>query len=63
MVGDQLSTDIAMGRSAGMQTVLVLTGASSVADVEAAPEGHSPDVVFEGIDDLIPWMDGDAESR
>ncbi len=62
VVGDQLSTDIAMGRNAGMETVLVLTGASSVADVEAAPEGHSPDVVLEGIDDLIPWMDGDSES-
>ena len=36
LVGDNLDTDIAMGEAAGMTTVLVLTGASTRSDVEAA---------------------------
>jgi 4-nitrophenyl phosphatase len=35
-VGDRLSTDIAMGRAAGMVTALVMTGVTSVADLETA---------------------------
>ncbi len=35
-VGDKLSTDIAMGRAAGMVTALVLTGVTSPADLERA---------------------------
>jgi NagD protein len=34
IVGDRLETDIAMGSAAQMDTVLVLTGASTIADLE-----------------------------
>ncbi len=57
VVGDQLSTDIAMGRNAGMGTVLVLTGATGTGDVEAAPVEERPDVVLGGVGDLIQWID------
>jgi ribonucleotide monophosphatase NagD (HAD superfamily) len=35
-VGDRLDTDIAMGRAAGMITALVMTGVTSLADLEKA---------------------------
>ncbi len=59
VVGDQLGTDIAMGRNAGMQTVLVLTGTASAADAASAPPEHRPDAIIGGITDLVPWLDGD----
>lgn len=52
MVGDRLETDIAMGAQAGMATALVLTGASTRADLAGAP--FQPDYVVERIDALLP---------
>lgn len=49
MVGDRLMTDIAMGAEAGMDTVLVLTGDSTRADLAHAP--HQPTYI---LDDLRP---------
>lgn len=57
VVGDQLATDIAMGRNAGMRTVLVLTGTDGTEAVEEAPAHERPDVVLGGVSDLIPWLD------
>jgi glycerol-1-phosphatase len=57
VVGDQLGTDIAMGRNAGMQTVLVLTGTASVEDAQKAPAEHRPDAIIESIGELISWLD------
>jgi 4-nitrophenyl phosphatase len=47
LVGDNLRTDIAMGEAAGMTTVLVLTGASSRADIAAADV--TPDHVLDSL--------------
>ena len=58
VVGDQIATDIAMGRNAGMQTLLVLTGSAAAGDADAVPEDQRPDAVIESIGDLIPWFDG-----
>ena len=42
-IGDRMSTDIAMGREAGMITALVLTGVTSAADLERhRSEGRGP---------------------
>jgi NagD protein len=52
LVGDRLSTDVAMGQRVGMAGVLVLSGAtkaSALADCEVRP-----DYVVEGIDSLLP---------
>ncbi len=47
MVGDRLATDIAGGRAAGLRTVLVLSGVSSLDDLEVSE--IRPDHVFEDI--------------
>ncbi len=62
VVGDQLGTDIAMGRNAGMQTALVLTGTAVEGDAERAPPGQRPDVVLDSINNLMEWIDEQALS-
>lgn len=57
VVGDQLGTDIAMGRNSGMRTVLVLTGTADAADVEAVPDEQRPDAVLASVSDLVSWLD------
>jgi HAD superfamily hydrolase (TIGR01450 family) len=54
MVGDRLATDMAMARSAGMTGVLVLTGATSQADLTAAEPGSLPDYVIATLPELLP---------
>jgi HAD superfamily hydrolase (TIGR01450 family) len=52
MVGDRLASDIEGGRRAGLETVLVLSGASSRAEAEAADP--PPDHVIEDLRGLLP---------
>jgi HAD superfamily hydrolase (TIGR01450 family) len=52
MVGDRLLTDVAMAHRAGMVGALVLTGATSRAEVADATT--PPDLVIERLDQLIP---------
>ena len=52
MVGDRLLTDVAMARRAGMVAVLVLTGATSRADL-AASAAIQPDLVVDDLAQLI----------
>jgi HAD superfamily hydrolase (TIGR01450 family) len=54
MVGDRLSTDIAMARAAGMPSALVLTGDTTPAALAAAPPGERPTWVLDRIDRLLP---------
>lgn len=62
IVGDQLATDIAMGKNAGMHTILVLTGDATREDATTAPPQMRPDVVLSGVDRLLDWMDGGEAS-
>jgi len=50
MVGDRLYTDIAMGE-AGIKTVLVLSGETTLEDLPTAP--HQPDLVCENLGELL----------
>jgi HAD superfamily hydrolase (TIGR01450 family) len=52
MVGDRLETDIAMGREAGMDTALALTGATSAAMLAAAP--IKPTYTLARLEELLP---------
>ena len=50
MIGDRMDTDIVSGLEAGMETVLVLTGVTSVDDVERFP--YRPSRVVESVKDV-----------
>lgn len=52
VVGDRIMTDITLGQSLGMASVLVLSGATAAADVAGSPV--RPDYVIEGIGQLLP---------
>jgi HAD superfamily hydrolase (TIGR01450 family) len=52
IVGDRLSTDVSMSDSLGMTSVLVLSGATTAA--ELAGSAVRPDYVIEGIGQLLP---------
>jgi HAD superfamily hydrolase (TIGR01450 family) len=52
MVGDRLLTDVAMSRALGMTSILVLSGATSAADV--ARSDLRPDYVIDGLGELLP---------
>lgn len=59
MVGDRLGTDIAMGIAAGAATALVLTGDSTIEDVEETPASLRPDFVLEAVGELAaPLREG-----
>lgn len=51
MIGDRLTSDIAGGRAAGLETVLVLSGTTSRAEAEAADP--APDFVVENLAGLL----------
>ena len=51
MVGDRVSSDVAGGRAAGLQTILVLSGTTS--REEAAAAEPAPDLVLEDLSGLL----------
>jgi NagD protein len=53
MVGDRLSTDVAMAKRAGMHAVLVLTGATTPGDLAAAHGTLRPDYVIAHLPELV----------
>ena len=54
MIGDRLSTDIAMAAAAGMDSALVLTGETTPEMAAALAADAAPTWVLERIDDLLP---------
>jgi HAD superfamily hydrolase (TIGR01450 family) len=54
MVGDRLSTDIAMGVAAGMDTALVLTGETTLPMLAASDV--RPTYVMHGVNELLPTI-------
>ena len=55
MVGDRLYTDIALGQTCGIATVLVLSGETKLEDVEQSP--YQPDAIFDTIGGLAEWLE------
>ncbi len=51
MIGDRMDTDIVSGIEAGLQTVLVLSGVATRADVERYP--YRPSVIVDSVADLV----------
>lgn len=54
MVGDRLYTDIALGKTAGVRTVLVLSGETKLEDLEKS--SYNPDLVCQNLADLIRYL-------
>lgn len=54
MVGDRLSTDIRMALNAGMASILVLTGETSINDLKHLSPQERPNFVLERVDQLLP---------
>jgi NagD protein len=55
MIGDRLYTDIALGASGEIVTVLVLSGETKRADIPASP--FRPDCVFENLGQVAEWLE------
>lgn len=55
LVGDRLATDVRMAHEAGMASALVLTGATTAADIAQADV--APDFVLDGVADVLPATD------
>lgn len=56
--GDRLYTDIALGKKFGVTAVLVLSGETQPADVDAAAVADKPDFVFDSLADVDKVMFG-----
>jgi 4-nitrophenyl phosphatase len=54
MVGDRLATDMAGGSAAGLKTILLLSGVTDRAELEAS--SIQPDLVFEDLRDLTAYL-------
>lgn len=52
IVGDRISTDVAMSVALGVPSVLVMSGATSAAEVKRSPA--PPDFIVGGLADLLP---------
>ena len=58
MVGDRLSTDIAMAATAGMDSALVLTGETTPEMAGRLPQDGAPTWILDRIDHLLPATEG-----
>ena len=60
MVGDRLYTDIALGSSAGILTILVLSGETRPEDLKNSP--FQPSLIFNNLGALADWLDNDRRT-
>jgi len=55
MIGDRLYTDIALGQSSGIATVLVLSGETHEADLRGST--FQPDYIFQNLGGVADWLE------
>lgn len=55
MIGDRLYTDIALGQSSGITTILVLSGETKKEDLEHSP--FKPDYIFQNLAGVADWLE------
>jgi phosphoglycolate/pyridoxal phosphate phosphatase family enzyme len=63
MVGDRLETDIEMGRRAGLLTCLVLTGISTIEEIDTLPPASRPHWVIESLAQVPNLLQGRIPPR
>jgi HAD superfamily hydrolase (TIGR01450 family) len=61
MIGDRLYTDIALGQSSGILTVLVLSGETHPEDLQGSP--FQPDYTFAHLGEVADWLEQHAQSN
>ena len=54
MIGDRLYTDIALGATAGIATILVLSGETKVDEVSSSP--HQPSYIFQDLGEVAGYL-------
>jgi 4-nitrophenyl phosphatase len=55
MIGDRLYTDIALGQTSGIATVLVLSGETKLEDLEGSQ--FKPDYIFHNLAGVADWLE------
>ncbi len=55
MIGDRLYTDIALGQSSDIVTVLVLSGETKIGDLKDSP--FQPDYTFQNLAGVADWLE------
>jgi ribonucleotide monophosphatase NagD (HAD superfamily) len=55
MIGDRLYTDIALGQTSGITTVLVLSGETRIEDLKDSP--FQPDYTFQNLAGVADWLE------
>ena len=55
MIGDRLYTDIALGQSSGITTVLVMSGETKIEDLKGSP--FQPDYTFQNLARVADWLE------
>jgi ribonucleotide monophosphatase NagD (HAD superfamily) len=58
MIGDRLYTDIALGQSSGIATVLVLSGETKIEDLKDS--SFQPDYTFQHLGGVADWLEKNA---
>ncbi len=61
VVGDRVRQDIQLGKNAGCQTVLVLSGGTTPADLRRIPDRLRPDAVLPDATHLPAWLEGRSQ--
>ena len=59
MIGDRLYTDIALGQTSGIATVLVLSGETKLEDLEGSP--LQPDHIFKNLAGVADWLEKNSQ--
>ncbi len=59
MVGDRLYTDIALGETSGITTILVFSGETNPEDLNSSP--FQPTYAFKNLGYLADWLSGESD--
>jgi 4-nitrophenyl phosphatase len=61
MIGDRLYTDIALGQSSGITTILVLSGETRKEDLKESP--FQPDYTFQNLAGVADWLEKNCQRQ
>ncbi len=59
MIGDRLYTDIALGETSGITTILVLSGEAKLEDLRDSP--FKPDYIFDNLAGVAGWLENHSQ--